>query len=76
MTNEKEEIIWNKILNVVRKQYSGSYPKIIEVLPDRPIKFHIKDTDGKLSFYTVNYRIDKSAEITIDWSTVEQIDPF
>jgi len=76
MTNNDEQILWDKILIALRKQYSDERPEIIEVLPDRPLTFHIKDTDGKLSFYAVNYEIDNLTEVNIDWSTVEQIDPY
>jgi hypothetical protein len=76
MSNSKEHLLWDKILVALRNQYRDEKPEIIEVLPDRPITFHIKDTDGKLSYYTVKYEIDNSTEVNIDWSTVEQIDPY
>jgi len=76
MTNNDEQILWDKILIALRKQYSDERPEIIEVLPDRPLTFHIKDADGKLSYYAVNYEINNLTEVNIDWSTVEQIDPY
>jgi len=76
MTNNEEQILWDKILIALRKQYSDEKPEIIEVLPDRPLTFHIKDADGKLSYYSVNYEINNLTEVNIDWSTVEQIDPY
>jgi len=76
MSDKKENILWEKILNALRKRYSPSQPELIEVTPGDPLKFQIKDPAGKFSFYMVNFKISNSGDVVIDWNTVEMIDPY
>jgi hypothetical protein len=76
VSHKKENILWGKILNVLRKRYSPSQPEIVEVIPGHPLRFQIKDSDGKFSFYTVNFKVNDSGEVVIDWTTVEMTDPY
>jgi hypothetical protein len=76
MEENEDSVLWGKILNVLRKKYASVQPEIIEVIPDQPLRFQIKDADGKFSYYSVTFNVSNSGEVIIDWTTVELTDPF